>query len=59
MEAGSIKGQVIPQPVNTFVAGYGGLNFGGVGLPAAFNPFGGLLNQISACQNSLDARISS
>ncbi|CAH7690823.1 expressed protein [Phakopsora pachyrhizi] len=44
-----------------FVAagGGGGFNFGGVGLPAAFNPFGGLLNQISACQSSLVAGISS
>uniref|UniRef100_A0A0S1MJR2 Secreted protein n=1 Tax=Phakopsora pachyrhizi TaxID=170000 RepID=A0A0S1MJR2_PHAPC len=39
--------------------GGGGFNFGGVGLPAAFNPFGGLLNQISACQTSLVAGISS
>ncbi|CAH7685191.1 expressed protein [Phakopsora pachyrhizi] len=42
-----------------FVAGGGGgFNFGGLGLPMAFSPFGGLINQIGACRSSLVSGIS-
>ncbi|KAI8451782.1 hypothetical protein BY996DRAFT_6416057 [Phakopsora pachyrhizi] len=38
--------------------GGGGFNFGGLGLPMAFSPFGGLINQIGACRSSLVSGIS-